>query len=797
VPAPARPPAPGEEAPRIVRIEFAGNALYAADTMKVMMKLKEGGRLDRAALDADAAMLYRYFRDVKIEQVPVEGGIVLRLTVSENPLVKELVINGLEEIKREEIDKLPIRTKVGLPLFPRDQELDREDIIAAYRRKGFHFADVSVAPPVDLPGGSRVVFTVIEGPKVSVDAVQITGNTAIPRNKILEVMLTKKGWFLDQKLFVEEELRADLVEIRKLYRSQGYLDAEAVIDALTFSDDRSAVIITVAIDEGPQYTVGKITFEQVTGEPGTSDDRRDPSGPGAMPPDDVAWFYPANLQGWLGLVPGQVYDGKEEAKGRDRIREEYYKRSYLDARLDPAELRPRAGGHVVDVRLRIVEGRKQRVAAVTIVGNEFTRDKVIRREIRQQPGGYVDRNELDRGLARARELGYFERVSRRVEDVLGPDDRPVGDLKEAVYEVVEAKTGKLTLGVAVSTDGGLGASASYQKRNFDIARPPTCWDDVKSGRAWTGAGQTFNLTLAPSTVNSRFGFEFIEPHLFDTNLGVAFSAAKRISYRETYTEDALGYQIRLMHPLLQAYDDCRSLNASLAWRHERLDITDIDDDSVPGVFLFAGEAEIRSLALTLSLRTYDDRARPNHRTGTSLSFEYAGGALGGDIDYWKAHLSHESWWKVREDEEGRRSSIRLNLDLGVSEAFDDTPEVPPYERFYAGGRGTLRGFAYRGVGPHASGHPMGGEFLLAGSLEYEFPLLGETVSGVVFTDAGTLGTSLHEDDAFLMRWSVGAGLRIKIPALGNAPLALDFAFPILKEGEDDTQVISFSLAREF
>jgi outer membrane protein insertion porin family len=87
--------------------------------------------------------------------------------------------------------------------------------------------------------------------------------------------------------------------------------------------------------------------------------------------------------------------------------------------------------------------------------------------------------------------------------------------------------------------------------------------------------------------------------------------------------------------------------------------------------------------------------------------------------------------------------------------------------------------------------------MLMGSLEFEQPLFGETVAGVVFTDFGTLGTALDEDDAWRLRWVVGPGLRIRVPALGPNPLAFDFGFVLVDQAEDERQLFTFSLARDF
>jgi outer membrane protein insertion porin family len=799
---PERPPEiPRPDAgPRIVRIEFVGNEMYATESLKVTMRSKEGSFLDREALDADLAALYGFFERVTAEQIEVPGGVVLRFTVTENPIVGELQINGLEAIKQEELEALPLRTRVGFPWFERDVDLDREDIAAAYRKRGYHWAHVAdPAKPTPLSGGGvRIVLTVVEGPEVKVKEVLFRGNASIPRKRILDVMTTRPSSLLSKKPFIEEELRADLVEVRRLFRGDGFLDAEVALEELRISDDRSEVVVVIAIREGDRYSVGRVSFADGTRqglEPLGA--HRPTDVPGAMPPDDVAWFTEERMAGWLGLRPGEPYSSKTEAEGRDLIREEYFKRSYIDAQVEEAVLRPTGQGHVVDVVVPVVEGRKQRVARFDFVGNEFTRDKILRRENRQAPGQYVDRNEMDRALARLRATQYFDRVTRRTEDVIGPDGKPVGDLKQVVYEVQEGKTGKLNLGVALSTDGGLGANVSFQKRNFDIARPPRSWDDITSGRAFTGAGQTFNIFASPGTRFSSYGVEFGEPRLFGTNLAFRAGVQRRVSQREDYAEDFSGYDLKLGHPLYQAHDDRRILDVGLVWRHQFVDLTDVESDAVPGVFLFDGESEQRSLALIFSFRTVDDAAQPGRRTATTLTLENVGGALGGDIHYTKVRFDHEHRLLLGEDEQGRRRFLSVSFEAGIAEAFDDTPEVPPYGRFYAGGRSTLRGFAYRGVGPHSGSKPMGGEFIVAGTVEYLHPVLEDIVSAVGFVDWGSLGTSIHEDDAWEPRVSVGFGVRVKVPMLGNTPIAIDFAWPLLQEDEDETQVVSFSLARDF
>jgi outer membrane protein insertion porin family len=116
-------------------------------------------------------------------------------------------------------------------------------------------------------------------------------------------------------------------------------------------------------------------------------------------------------------------------------------------------------------------------------------------------------------------------------------------------------------------------------------------------------------------------------------------------------------------------------------------------------------------------------------------------------------------------------------------------DTPIFERLYAGGFQTFRGFAFRGVSPVEQDVRIGGEFLAVGSVEYLFPLMAnEMIQGVVFTDFGTVEEDVSFDQ---FRLAAGAGLRVTVPAMGPAPLAFDFAFPILSEDFDDEQIFSF------
>ena len=159
----------------------------------------------------------------------------------------------------------------------------------------------------------------------------------------------------------------------------------------------------------------------------------------------------------------------------------------------------------------------------------------------------------------------------------------------------------------------------------------------------------------------------------------------------------------------------------------------------------------------------------------------------GDFDYPRAIVDFRQYFLVREKADG---SGRHTFSTSVRAGFSGS-QTPIFENFFAGGQGTLRGFDFRGASPVQNGVTIGGEFMYISSLEYMFPLTADDMlRGVVFLDSGTVEETVKFDgDNY--RVSPGFGLRIAIPALGPAPLALDFAFPITHAPFDDIQHFSF------
>ena len=239
-------------------------------------------------------------------------------------------------------------------------------------------------------------------------------------------------------------------------------------------------------------------------------------------------------------------------------------------------------------------------------------------------------------------------------------------------------------------------------------------------------------------------------------------------------------------------------SAQVRARAENVRISNIDDDVPVDVFAVEGSNLVTGVSLRVVRNTTDSQLTPTRGSRLVAAVEQVG-VFGGDFEFTTATLNLTKFWTVSTDILDRRSTLRFSMDAGY--IFKEN-EAPVFERFYAGGHSSFRGFRSRGVGPRGiradtgtlGNDAVGGDFQLLTGLQYEFPLADRILRGVVFTDQGILS-----DDVSLDPWraSVGVGIRLQIPILSQAPFALDLAIPLASEDTDEERVLSFSLDLPF
>lgn len=369
------------------------------------------------------------------------------------------------------------------------------------------------------------------------------------------------------------------------------------------------------------------------------------------------------------------------------------------------------------------------------------------------------------------------------ENGLVPPDSPLYNepqpLPTVPIDVVvkERQTGQFQFGVGVNSNAGLIGNIVIDEQNFDIRNPPRSWEEIRNATAFRGAGQQLRIEAMPGTQLSRYGVTFREPYLFDTRVNFGINGFFFNRFYQNWTEQRLGGRISFGYQLTP------DLSAVAALRAENVHIGNPTVPTPPELTAVLGNTQLYSGSVQMvhDVRDSPFLATQGHRISIELEQAF------GTFSFPRAIISTQKYFLLhqRADGSGRHVLSYVN-DTG----FTGT-QTPIYENFFAGGYNTLRGFFYRGASPLDMGVQVGGRFEFLNSVQYMLPVTADdSLRLVSFVDFGTVerNTEIKWQD---FRIAPGFGLRVTIPAMGPAPIALDFAFPVHKAPGDRIQVFNF------
>jgi len=344
-------------------------------------------------------------------------------------------------------------------------------------------------------------------------------------------------------------------------------------------------------------------------------------------------------------------------------------------------------------------------------------------------------------------------------------------------EVKERQTGNFQFGVGVNSNAGVIGNIVIDEQNFDLWNPPRSWEDIRNATAFRGRGQQLRIEAMPGNLLSRYGITFREPYLFDTRINFGVNGYYFNRYYQNWTEQRLGGRISFGYQLTP------DLSAVAALRGENVHIGNPSVPTPPELQRVLGDTQLYSGSVQLihDVRDSPFMATQGHRIAIELEQAF------GTFSFPRAIINTQKYFLLhqRADGSGRHVLSFLN-DTGFTGS-----QTPIYENFFAGGYNTLRGFYYRGASPLDMGVQVGGTFEFLNSVQYMLPVTADdSLRLVSFVDFGTVerSTEIKWQD---FRISPGIGLRVNIPAMGPAPIALDFAIPIHKAPGDRLQIFNF------
>jgi outer membrane protein assembly complex protein YaeT len=751
--------APADRKILIADVICIGNHNIPTQRIMGLLKTLPGKEYNVAIAQEDVAQLakLRLFRDIQVrEEMASDGRVIVYFMMTEFPnVVVDVIYRNAEHIKLKDLDGIT-GIKKGEPLNPTRNKQGCQAIEARYKEQGRLFATVTLEEGAN-PNDTRVVYNICEGPIVRVRHIQFTGNDTLATQARLRTQVDSSRAFLGMAIggvYVPPMADHDAAKVAEYYRNNGYLDVR-VTRELAFSDDNQWVDLIYHINEGRKYKVKDVSVE-------------------AAPGSDFKLASRDQIKGILKLKAGDNYSETTVESDVKNIGDYYGYRGY--GSMAHKELYFSDPG-LVQVRYEIQEKSPALVGNVIITGNTVTKDRVIRRVIPLYPGQPLQYPLLRQAEADLARMGIFEMDPEKGQRPSVTVVESDSIYKDVDVRVQETHTGSLMFGIGVNSDAGVVGSIVLNEKNFDIMRPPTSLADIFEGRAFRGAGQEFRVEAVPGQYLQRYTVSWREPFLFDTPYSLGTQA---YYYQRQYNEDTEtreGGRITVGHQFNRYW----SANASL--RIENVNIgglapwAPIDYREVQGNnFLIGPRVGV----------TYDSRdsfLKPSNGYLVSGTAEY----VFGDFTFPVLNMEANKYWTVWQRNDGSGKQV-LAARTQVSWAGSD---APVFERFYAGGFQSMRGFEFRGVGPAdpLTGFKLGGDFMWLNSLEWQIPIqANDHLYWVFFVDSGTVESNVSIHD---YRVSAGFGLRIVIPMMGPVPIALDFGFPIVKAPQDNQQVFSF------
>lgn len=753
----------------VSQVIINGNQRVENETILSYMQLGAGDTIDDELIDESIKSLFQtgLFRDVRI----VRQGNALVITVSENPLINIVNIEGNKEIDDETLLK-EVEARERIIFTKARVASDTRRILAVYQKQGFY--NITVTPKmIRLPENRiNLVFEVNEGGKTRVQQVNFSGNNSFSDGQLRDVIGTKEYsrlfFFLRNTTYDADRLAYDKELLRRYYLKNGYADVQIVSSETRFADDGEGFIIDFVIEEGPRYGVADVAVN--IGESNLE---------------------PEALRAKVKTGVGDTYDASKVDKTVENLTLEASNQGFVFAKVDP-RIDRNPDGKTVNITYDISEGPRTYVERIDIIGNTRTLDNVIRRELRLFEGDAYNRALVERARRRLTALDYFDKVDFREDEGSAPDKIVL------VVEVQEKNTGELTFSIGYSTVETVVGSVGVSERNL-------------FGRGWQA-----KLNTSLSFKKQQVDFSFTEPYF----MGMPISAGIDLFANNVDNQDASSYTSKQIGGALRTgfrMDEFSSVNFKylVAWRQTK----GINyNASSPAVISQEGSNLKSAIAATYTYDDLDNPLKPTSGLRAQLDTEVAG--LGGDAQY--ASVEARAWWFFSMFDE--KVTLKLEGNAGRIEPFS-SDGLQLQDRFFKGAD-SFRGFAKSGIGPMQVGNDgnldsIGAQNYAIGTVEVIFPLWGIPeawgLEGAVFSDFGTVfgtdeksllsgdvsglcngnGTVTPDctvSDSSALRASVGAGLVWQSPF---GPLRMEAAYPLLKQDTDQTEKFRFSVGTRF
>lgn len=770
----AAPRETGNNLPVIREISIVGNQTIDKDIIEHLIKLAPGAELNDRYIRRDVKTLYAsgLFENIRVELEELDTGYRVIFILEERLVVNEIVLSGATAIGLNTLRE-ELTLSNGDRYSPVKVQQSATKIEQKYRDKGYHFAVVTPRLVSTQIGLATLVFDIDEGTKLKIREITINGNDNISTGTRLwglksRIKKNQEWWWLsfitDSGIYRDEDLKEDIKALEHYYKNRGYLRVSISEPRITLNrpekpGETASLSIAFDIDEGDIYTIGKLDYK-VT----------DPSIiPVTVVQNVVESIRPETYEKYFGgsafwgggtrFQTGRRYSLALEDLAVKTLSDLYGSIGYVYVYIMP-EKKIDDTNRTVDITFSVVEGIQAVLNRLEFIGNYRTKDRVLRRNFLIPEGKIFNTSLLQSSLGRLQYLAY-------IDDVV-PDIEPQVDPAKINVKISLSDNRQTEIQVA-------GGYSGYNKLYGTLGL---------SEHNLFGKGQELNVSATSGSRSDTIRFSFIDEWVMDRPY---YGSLAFWNTREKYdysTQRKQGGSVFIGRALGNIF----STRLGYTLEHNRVyDVSASADDTVKNL---EGTQLTSSLTHLWILNTLNSKLDPSKGWYGSVSFQYAGGVLGGDNDFYKTYLSISKYWTLP-----RRMVFSLQGRFNYGEGLRGK-DLPYYELFRLGGPYTVRGYKDYGIGPVGeAGSVLGGNKSMLFSSELQIPI-ARPLKLVFFIDAGDAWASGDSIDLRTLRPSTGFEVRFFMPGFG-IPLRFIWGYnldPYENENRNDFQ---FTMGRMF
>jgi outer membrane protein insertion porin family len=686
------------------------------------------------------------FKDVRIEV----NGDVLVLIVEERPNIAAVEFIGTKEFDKDTLKKAlkDIGLAEGRPFDKALADRAEQELKRQYVNRSLYGAEIITTITPAERNRVNLSFTVVEGDLAKIKEMRVVGAKAFDESKLLDQFDQGTGnwlsWYTKSDRYSRTKLNADLETLRAWYLARGYLEFRIDSTQVAISPNKQDISITINVTEGDRFVVSEVAMEGYY-----------------LGKDD-------EFKSLIEIQAGKAYNADEVARTTKAFNEYFGNFGFAFARTD---VRPEIDRATNRVKLVLVAdpARRAYVRRINIVGNNRTRDQIVRREFRQTESSWYDGEKIRLSRDRVNRLGYFKDVDIDTQEVPGTQDQV--DLN---VNVVEKPTGMLTLGAGFS-------SAEKVTLSFGIQQ-----DNV------FGSGHNLGVQVSTSKFNQYYVLNTTDPYFTEDGVSRTFELYHRSS--KPYVEQGGNYRLitsglglRFGLPFSE-FD--RIFVGSAAERTELVPGTNMLGVHADLCQQFGCVAQNVPITAGWARDSRDSYLNPNNGKFIRVNSEL--GAFG-DARYTKVGGQYQQYFPFT-----KKYTFAFNADIGVGQGLNGQ-KLPFYKNYYSGGLGSVRGFEQGTLGPRdITGPVIGGAKKLTLNTEFLMPFPGagndRTLRLYGFFDMGNVYGELEKVDLGQLRSAYGVGLSWVSPM---GPLRFAWARPVKSFPGDRIQQLQFQIGTSF